>query len=94
VGSLYAYDADGLDRVVLRVLSADSQLADTATFTPTELFELVQTVIVTIPGGIPPSTPISFVATATDFIGLVSVDSLDLVVQDTVSSAASRRITP
>ncbi len=76
-------DADGLDSIVVRVVSADSVMAVDTTHIPFELFATTVTFSWTVPPGIPIGTPIRITAEAWDFADFVGADTLEVTVQST-----------
>ena len=86
VGSLYAYDADGINSIVVEIRSEDSLFVFNGPITLSDLFEVTQSLGYNVPGGLAIGTRISLVVTATDFIGFTASDSAFFTVQDTVSS--------
>ena len=84
-------DADGLDSIVVRVVSADSVMAVDTTYIPFELFSTTETFSWTVPPGIPVGTPIRITAEAWDFADFVGADTLEVTVQ---SNANAERRAP
>lgn len=86
-----ASDPDGLDSIVIRVVSADSVMAVDSTVIPFELYGSSETYSWTVPPGIPTGTSIRITAEAWDFAAFVGADTLEVTVQ---SSANAERRAP
>jgi hypothetical protein len=82
-GSLYTFDADGLEFISLSARSADSALKSDTTFTPVDFNENTYSIAILVPAGITIGTEIRLVARATDVFGFAASDTLFLAVQDT-----------
>lgn len=86
VGSLYAYDADGINTVTVQISSSDSAWVFSGPVNPNDLFEVTQSLAYIVPGGLLIGTRIRLVVDVTDFIGFAASDSAFFAVQDTISS--------
>lgn len=84
VGSVYAYDGDGLDRVVLSVTSEDGVLTGDTTLFPgtTNPYENTWPIAWPVPAGIATGTAIRVWARALDYMGFAAVDTAVAIVRD------------
>ena len=82
-GLLYAYDADGIQKVVQRLRTADSVLSD-STFLFGADQEITRSITFAIPRGLSVGTQVRVLATVTDWVNFVTADSVVFTVQDTL----------
>ncbi len=80
VGSLYAFDADGLRDLVLTVRSSDSGFALDSTLFIAGTTELTRGLVLSLPAGRPVGSTIRVRARVTDEAGFAASDSVDLVI--------------
>jgi hypothetical protein len=84
VGSLYLYDANGLDSVRMKVdLDNGRQIGD-STFFPSDPIEVTRPFLWRLPGRIPVGTRIQIVARTISYIGFEAADTVFAVVADSV----------
>jgi hypothetical protein len=79
--TVYAFDPNGLERIRVRIESADLSLHIDSTSAPADPNETTLSFIWQVPSGIAPGTTITIRATATNFLGLTSADSTRILVQ-------------
>ena len=83
-GSVYLYDANGLDSVRMKVyLGNGSQLGDSA-IVPSDPFEMTLPFQWRLPGGIPVGTRITIVVRAVSYVGFEAADTVVTAVADSV----------
>lgn len=81
IGSMYAYDEDGLDRLTLSIRSADTTFSgDSLIFLPGDI-EVTRSIRWVVPAGLAVGTPVNVVAKVVDFAGFATSDTLHLTVQ-------------
>lgn len=80
-----AYDADGLDSIVVSIVSADSTLVADSSRVPFEIELATESYAWSVPAGVPHGTVIRILARAWDFADFVGADTL-LVVVDTAGT--------
>ena len=86
LGSVYAFDEDGLDNLTLSVRSAaDTSLNADSLILLSGDPETTRQVHWTVPAGLPVGSRVDVVARVVDFLGFASSDSLHLTVQSAVS---------
>jgi hypothetical protein len=84
LGSLYLYDANGLDSVRMKVdLENGRQIGD-STFFPSDPIETTRPFQWRLPGGIPVGTRIVIVVRALSYIGFEAADTVVTAVADSV----------
>jgi len=83
VGSIYAYDASGLDSIVVSVHSADDHFIEDSVYYPQDPFEDTHPLHWHVPPGLPARVGIQVVARAVSYIGFVAADTALTIVQDT-----------
>ena len=84
LGSLYLYDANGLDSVRTRVdLENGRQIGD-STFFPSDPIEVTRPFQWRLPGGIPVGTRITIVVRTVSYIGFEAADTVVTAVADSV----------
>lgn len=84
VGSLYLYDANGLDSVRMKVdLESGRQIGD-STFFPSDPIETTRPFEWRLPGGIPAGTRIVIVVRAVSYIGFEAADTVVTAVADSI----------
>lgn len=81
VHSVSVYDADGLDSIVVSVVSADSVLVADSSRVPFDALA-TENYAWTVPAGIAPGTVIRILARAWDFADFQGADTLEILVQD------------
>lgn len=86
VGSLYAFDPDGLNTINVQIRSSDSTFVVNDPVSANSLFEVTQSLAYNVPGAIPIGSQIRLVVKVTDFIGFAASDTAFFTVQDTVSA--------
>lgn len=86
VGSLYAYDGDGINTIDVAIRSSDSTFVLDSLVSPADLFQITQSLAYTVPKGMAIGTQIRLVVRVTDFIGFSASDTAFFAVQDTVSA--------
>jgi hypothetical protein len=85
LGSLYVYDANGIDSMrVLVELGNGTTLADSTFFTSNDPFQATLPLNWRVPGGVPNRTVVRVVARVRSFIGFVAADTLATAVGDTL----------
>ena len=84
-----ASDRDGLDSIVVRVVSADSVMAVDSTIIPLDLYGTTEVYTWPVPPGIPAGTPIRITAEAWDFADFVGADTLEVTVQSSTDAHRS-----
>ena len=85
LGSLYAYDANGIDSIRVRVeFGNGSTLADSVFFASGDPFQATLPLQWQIPGGVPNRTTVRVVARVRSFIGFVAADTVLTAVGDTL----------
>ena len=88
LGAVRLFDDDGLSTLVLSVFSDDSSFAaDSTIFLPGD-FDFTRPINWTVPTGLATGTFVTVVASAEDFAGFITTDTVKLAVQD--STAALR----
>ena len=80
-----AYDADGLDSIVVSIVSAESTLVADSSRVPFEIELATESYTWSIPAGIPRGTVIRILAQAWDFADFVGADTLEVVVDTTAN---------
>ena len=83
-GSLYMFDADGLNKLELSVLSADSALVGDSMILLVGDPEIIRPVSWAVPKGIPIGTVVTVVSRVQAFTGLATSDTVHLAIQDTI----------
>jgi hypothetical protein len=83
-GSLYLYDANGIDSVQIKVdLENGRQIGDSA-FVPADAIETTRPFQWRLPGGIPVGTRITIVVRAVSYVGFEAADTVVTAVADSV----------
>ena len=85
-GSLYVYDADGINAITVQIRSSDSAFVFSGPVNLRDFFEVTEPLAYNVPGGLAIGTQIRLVANVTDFTGFAASDTAFFAVQDTVSS--------
>jgi hypothetical protein len=84
IGSIYVYDEQGLDSIVVSIHSTDGQLAGDSTFFSPDPFETTKPLLWQVPPGIPEDTWIQVVVRVVSYIGFASADTVFGVVSSTL----------
>ena len=79
--SIYAYDSQGLDRLVVSVRSDSGTFQGDSTYLFAGTNEQTMNVLWTVPVGIPFQSRITLIAKAKNLIGFTATDSVILTVQ-------------
>ena len=85
LGSLYAYDSDGLDALEMSVAVFGGQFAGDSTILLEGTTEQTRSIHWELPAGIATGAPVTLISTVTDFSGFSTTDTLVVTVQDSVS---------
>ncbi len=84
LGSLYAYDSDGLKDLAMRLRAPDGTvLRDSTVFLNAEV-EQTRPVNLAVPAGVPVGTRLTLLVTVADYAGFATSDSAVFTTQDTV----------
>jgi hypothetical protein len=86
-GVLYAYDADGIQKVVETLRTPDSILTD-STFLLGADQEITQSIALRVPRGLAIGAELRVLARVTDWVNFVTADSVVFSVQDTLPSGS------
>jgi len=82
-GLLYTFDADGVQKIVQQLRTADSLLIDSTFLLGTDQ-EVLRNITLTIPRGLPVGTQVRLRAVVTDWVNFVTADSVVFTVRDTL----------
>lgn len=84
LGSLYLYDANGIDSVRIMVDLENGRPVGDSTFFPSDPIETTRPFQWRLPGGIPAGTRIVIVVRAVSYIGFEAADTVVTAVADSV----------
>lgn len=84
LGSIYAYDENGLDSIVVSIHSADERLIGDSTFFSSEPFETTMPLIWQVPAGMSTGTGIQVVVRVVSYIGFAAADTVFAAVGGTL----------
>ena len=84
LGSIYAYDENGLDSIVVSIHSADERLIGDSTFFSSEPFETTRPLVWQVPAGMSAGTGIQVVARVVNYIGFAAADTVFAAVGGTL----------